>query len=236
VLECKQTGLTLDTGGWDKAMLRAHGQAVHPAPARGPPALRGGGRCGAQHRTLQLESAGHPPQVTAAFLIRCLFTLFAEDIGLLPHQGFTDLLRSVRANPAQFVPLTEHLWRDMNEGAAFSVILRARVPRFNGGLFAQGQALPLDRDQLDLLIDAGKADWRQVEPAIFGTLLERALDPRERHQLGAHYTPRSYVERLVLPTVINPLPASGPVSSTGWWPSAPARARGRTWTWSAARG
>ncbi|WP_366929817.1 DNA methyltransferase, partial [uncultured Thiodictyon sp.] len=127
------------------------------------------------------------------------------DIGLLPHQGFTDLLRSVRADPAQFVPLTEHLWRDMNEGAAFSIILRERVPRFNGGLFAQGQALPLDRDQLDLLIDAGKADWRQVEPAIFGTLLERALDPRERHQLGAHYTPRSYVERLVLPTVINPL-------------------------------
>src|SRR5690606_8361390 len=43
------------------------------------------------------------------------------------------------------------------------------------------------------------------EPAIFGTLLERALDPRERHKLGAHYTPRAYVERLVLPTVIEPL-------------------------------
>jgi hypothetical protein len=44
-----------------------------------------------------------------------------------------------------------------------------------------------------------------VEPAIFGTLLERALDPDERHKLGAHYTPRAYVERLVLPTVIEPL-------------------------------
>jgi len=44
-----------------------------------------------------------------------------------------------------------------------------------------------------------------VEPSIFGTLLERALDPRERHKLGAHYTPRSYVERLILPTVISPL-------------------------------
>jgi hypothetical protein len=44
-----------------------------------------------------------------------------------------------------------------------------------------------------------------VEPAIFGTLLERALDPNERHALGAHYTPRAYVERLVLPTVIEPL-------------------------------
>lgn len=53
--------------------------------------------------------------------------------------------------------------------------------------------------------DAALADWRFVEPAIFGTLLERALDPRERHKLGAHYTPRAYVERLVFPTVIEPL-------------------------------
>lgn len=44
-----------------------------------------------------------------------------------------------------------------------------------------------------------------MEPAIFGTLLERALDARERHKLGAHYTPRAYVERLVMPTVIEPL-------------------------------
>lgn len=49
------------------------------------------------------------------------------------------------------------------------------------------------------------APWNEVEPAIFGTLLERALDPDERHRLGAHYTPRAYVERLVLPTVIEPL-------------------------------
>ncbi len=46
-----------------------------------------------------------------------------------------------------------------------------------------------------------------MEPAIFGTLLERALSPEERHKLGAHFTPRAYVERLVLPTVIEPLRA-----------------------------
>ena len=58
-----------------------------------------------------------------------------------------------------------------------------------------------------LLIAAAKADWRDVEPAIFGTLLKRALNPEERHRLGAHYTPRAYVERLVLSTVIEPLRA-----------------------------
>jgi hypothetical protein len=50
-----------------------------------------------------------------------------------------------------------------------------------------------------LLREAAKADWAEVEPAIFGTLLERALDPKEWHSLGAHYTPRRYVERLVVP-------------------------------------
>jgi hypothetical protein len=87
----------------------------------------------------------------------------------------------------------------------FSVAIRAALPRFNGKLFKQPQVLPLTRDQIELLIKASQADWTQVEPAIFGTLLERALDPAERHALGAHYTPRAYVERLVLPTVIEPL-------------------------------
>lgn len=57
------------------------------------------------------------------------------------------------------------------------------------GIFESTKALPLTRDQLGLLIEAADSRWRDVEPAIFGTLLERALDPNERHALGAHYTP-----------------------------------------------
>jgi hypothetical protein len=75
------------------------------------------------------------------------------------------------------------------------------------GAQTDGYSLRLGADQIDLLILAAKANWREVEPAIFGTLLERALDPTERHALGAHYTPRAYVERLVLPTVMEPLRA-----------------------------
>ena len=87
----------------------------------------------------------------------------------------------------------------MNEGG-FSPILRKRRSQFNGGLFESTGALPLTSDQTCLLIEAADSRWRDVEPAIFGTLLERALDPDERHALGAHYTPRAYVERLVIPT------------------------------------
>ena len=153
-----------------------------------------------------LEAAGHYPERVAGFLTRCLFSMFAEDVGLLPERAFTELLATLSQAPEQFVPLLGALWKEMDEGG-FSVVLRQTLPRFNGKLFKTPDVLPLTRDQIDLLRQAARADWTQVEPAIFGTLLERALDPAERHSLGAHYTPRPYVERLVLPTVIEPLRA-----------------------------
>lgn len=144
----------------------------------------------------------------SSFLMRCLFCMFAEDVGLLPERAFRDLLESMRDDTAQFVPMLSGLWREMDSGTAFSTILRKGPLReFNGKFFHDQTVLPVSRAQLELLIEAAKADWKDVEPAIFGTLLERALSPTERHKLGAHYTPRSYVERLVIPTVIEPLRA-----------------------------
>ncbi len=151
-----------------------------------------------------LEAAGHDPQRVASFLTRCLFSMFAEDVGLLPKRAFVDLLESLKDNPAQFVPLVGDLWKTMDAGG-FCVAIRGEVVRFNGKLFKYPEVIPLDRDQIGLLLEAARANWREVEPAIFGTLLERALDPTERHSLGVHYTPRAYVERLVMPTIVEPL-------------------------------
>ncbi len=146
----------------------------------------------------------HDPREVAEFLSRCLFCMFAEDVELLPKDGFKQLLDSLKDDPGAFVPLVELLFEDMNQGRV-SGLFRKKLLHFNGGLFASAKALPVDRTQLGLLRQAATLEWRQVEPAIFGTLLERALSPDERHKLGAHYTPRAYVERLVLPTVIEPL-------------------------------
>ena len=152
-----------------------------------------------------LEAAKHDPHDVAQFLMRCLFTMFAEDVELLPKQGFRDLLAGLES-PDLFQPVVEDLWRQMNVGG-FSQQFRKKLLHFNGGLFYDPSALPVTRDQLDLLIEAAKADWKDVEPAIFGTLLERALSPEDRHKLGAHYTPRACVERLVMPTIIEPIRA-----------------------------
>jgi hypothetical protein len=82
-----------------------------------------------------------------------------------------------------------------------------KLLRFNGHFFRDATALPLTRDELALLEAAARADWAEVEPAIFGTLLTRALDPEERHRLGAEYTPPAFIERVVRPTVEEPLRA-----------------------------
>ena len=167
-----------------------------------------------------LEAAGHAPQAVAAFLTRCLFSMFAEDVGLLPQanpstgteaQGsFVHLLRQYREQPATLVQMLKVFWQAMDAGG-FNAAIAQDVLRFNGKLFkgagADGYVLPLTTAQIDGLLRAARANWQEVEPAIFGTLLERALDPTERHALGAHYTPRAYVERLVLPTVVEPLRA-----------------------------
>jgi hypothetical protein len=152
----------------------------------------------------RLEQSGHAPEAVAQFLMRCLFTMFAEDVKLLPSESFRNLLIRYKDKPDVAMRMLAQLWRDMDAGG-FSAAIATDVLRFNGKLFKTPDTLPLDQEQVALLIDAARAKWENVEPAIFGTLLERALEPSERQKLGAHYTPRAYVERLVLPTVIEPL-------------------------------
>lgn len=148
----------------------------------------------------------YDPRDVAEFLMRCLFTMFAEDVGLLPEAGFADLLKQLADRPETFPVALESLWKTMDEGG-YEPRMMATLKRFNGALFKTRRALPLAPEDIHELYVAAKQDWSEVEPAIFGTLLERALDPRERSKLGAHYTPRAYVERLVIPTIIEPLRA-----------------------------
>jgi hypothetical protein len=150
-----------------------------------------------------LEEQGKEPQEVANFLMRCIFTMFAEDVRLLQGEIFTRALKERWIpEPSRFKSEIEDLWKVMNTGGKFNF---DAIPQFNGSFFANAIAFDLPREQLEVLHEAAQKDWREVEPAIFGTLLERALEKKERSRLGAHYTPRSYVERLVRPVVMEPL-------------------------------
>ncbi len=152
-----------------------------------------------------LEAKGCNAEDVAHFLMRCLFTMFAEDTDLLPRGSFCALLEKSVADPSHFPHRLKALWAEMDKGAEFSPVIDARVRHFNGGLFSNTTVFELGREEIGELLAAAQADWRLVDPAIFGTLLEQALDPDERRRLGAHYTPRAYVQRLVDVTVMEPL-------------------------------
>ncbi|WP_257313890.1 DNA methyltransferase [Geothrix fuzhouensis] len=149
--------------------------------------------------------ARFPAEVVARFLMRVVFTFFAEDVSLLPEKLFQNALEGAwKEHPEAFPKGMESLWDAMNTGGFWGPL---KVLRFNGGLFSESLALDLNADEIARLAKAAAFNWAEVDPSIFGTLLESALDARERHRLGAHYTPRAYVERLLRPALEEPLRA-----------------------------
>ena len=148
-----------------------------------------------------LRERGHDPQRVALFVNRLVFCMFADDVGLLPDDMFSRLLIQARINPDRFTGLAGTLFEAMAGGGEVGF---ESVPWFNGGLFADGDALPLEQSDIAEVVRAAALDWSEIDPAILGTLFERGLDPGKRSQLGAHYTDRDKIMLLVEPVVIRP--------------------------------
>ena len=148
-----------------------------------------------------LRDREHEPQRVAHFVNRLVFCMFAEDVGLLPDQMFKRMLEQARRTPAQFAELAADLFRAMARGGRIGF---ETVDWFNGGLFDDDEALPLERSDIDSVLAASKLDWSEIDPSILGTLFERGLDPGKRAQLGAHYTDRDKIMLLVEPVVVRP--------------------------------
>ena len=149
-----------------------------------------------------LRERGHNPQAVAHFVNRLVFCMFAEDVGLLPGHMFTRMLEHARKRPEEFTVLARDLFAAMSTGGRIGF---EAVAWFNGGLFDDDNALPLDRAEIDTALKAAALDWSEIDPSILGTLFERGLDPDKRSQLGAHYTDRDKIMRLVEPVVVRPL-------------------------------
>jgi len=150
----------------------------------------------------RLRKRKHEPRVAAHFLMKCMFCLFAEDVGLLPNKLFERLLKTRKNDLAALtIGLTE-LFEKMRTGGAFGV---DEVPWFNGGLFDESPALALTPGDVQTLIDVAGKQWDSVEPTVFGTLFERSFDPEKESLIGAHYTGRDDIMLIVEPVVMAPL-------------------------------
>jgi type II restriction/modification system DNA methylase subunit YeeA len=159
-----------------------------------------------------LDRRKFAPVQIASFFMKVLFALFAEDIKLLPAELMSNSLKQSIRTPEEFPERARALFRAMREGGYFGL---ERVPQFDGWLFAGDEVLPLNADELHFLADAARQDWSAVEPAIFGTLFERSLDPSKRAQLGAHYTSREDILLIVEPVLMAPLRREWETVKTG---------------------
>ena len=148
-----------------------------------------------------LRERGHDPHAVAHFVNRLVFCMFADDVRLLPGHMFTRMLEQVQRTPTQFADLASDLFGVMATGGRVGF---ETVDWFNGGLFDDATALPLERSDIDTVLAASRLDWSEIDPSILGTLFERGLDPDKRTQLGAHYTDRDKIMLLVEPVVIRP--------------------------------
>ncbi|WP_313012533.1 DNA methyltransferase [Brevundimonas sp.] len=158
----------------------------------------------------RLEHQGVSAQDAAHFLMRCIFTIFAADVDLIPKPKLVEMLEDCVRSPARFAPMMQDMWvrfdkKDRTE--RFYSGFGEYLPHINGSLFADCRAFSLGAPEIRRLILAASKNWKDVEPAIFGSLLEHALEPTERRRLGAHYTPRRFVEHMVELTVMEVLRA-----------------------------
>ena len=149
-----------------------------------------------------MEQRGVDPERLARYLNQIIFCLYAEDTGLLRNELFTQAVSNLSGHPGHFDGAVRELFERMSAGGRYAHFL---IDTFNGDLFDGADTLELSMDALGHLLEATGQSWASIEPSIFGTLFERALDASKRSQLGAHYTSTEDIELVVEPVVMAPL-------------------------------
>lgn len=154
----------------------------------------------------QVEASREPDRDrdrAAKLVLQCVFAMFAEDTELIPPRLFTDAIK--RADVEGSLDPVWALFADFGT-RSHGEKSHAFAPYVNGPLFDRSQPrLALTDGQIhDLYCAARDYDWQDVRPEIFGSIFEQALNPVERHELGAHFTREADIARVVVPTVIRP--------------------------------
>ena len=155
-----------------------------------------------QSIVVDMEARNEDPERLARYLNQLVFCLYAEDAGLLPEGLFTRIVAQHYRNPATFDRAVRSLFAQMATGGFSGA---DEIAHFNGDLFNMVDTVELSATALQRLGEACERNWRDIEPSIFGTLFERALDASKRAQTGAHYTGAEDIELVVEPVVMTPL-------------------------------
>lgn len=143
------------------------------------------------------------------FIARLLFCFFAEDTGIFEDNLFTGSV--VRYTKEDGSDLADYL------DAAFNVMdvrlrnedtlkIISQFPYVNGGLFAKHIQIPkMGFRSRKIIIECGELDWKNINPDIFGSMIQAVVDPNVRANQGMHYTSVPNIMKVINPLFLDDL-------------------------------
>ena len=168
------------------------GYKQHRLEEHDPINIQAVGIMGKLHDTL--EAGGYSGHKLERFLVRVLFCLFAQDTGIFDPRSFADYLENRTAKDGSDLGIhlarlfdvlntpQEKRQRNLDETLA-------AFPYVNGELFAESLGFAdFNSDMRNALLACTRFDWSRISPAIFGSLFQSVMEPKERRQIGGHYT------------------------------------------------
>lgn len=144
------------------------------------------------------------------FLNRLLFCFFAEDTKIFSENQFTNLMNQhTQEDGSDLVGVFERLFDVLNTPAHQRNDLPKYLndfPYVNGGLFKKQIKVPtFDAKARRMLLDSGTLDWSDINPDIFGSMIQGVADPETRSKMGMHYTSVSNIMKVIEPLFLNDL-------------------------------
>lgn len=142
------------------------------------------------------------------FLSRLLFCFFAEDTGIFAGDQFTNGVAShTAADGHDLQPYLHNLFRTLSvpERDGLPNYLK-QFPYVNGGLFNEEYPVPsFSRKARQIIIECGALNWKEINPDIFGSMIQAVVHSDQRGSLGMHYTSVTNIMKVIGPLFLNEL-------------------------------
>jgi hypothetical protein len=159
-------------------------------------------------RLEEIGYTGHPLEV---YLVRLLFLMFAEDTTIFEKQQFQDYIEQrTNIDGSDLAGKLQELFQVLNtpKDSRFKNLDEqlADFPYVNGKLFEENlPTASFDSKMRQALLDCTYIDWSKISPAIFGSMFQSVMNPKERRNLGAHYTSETNILKLIKPLFLDDL-------------------------------
>ncbi len=159
----------------------------------------------------RLEDIGYNGHALEVYLVRILFLLFAEDTTIFNKQQFQEYIEQRTAEDgSDLASKLQELFQVLNTAKEnrFKNLDEqlADFPYVNGKLFEENlPTASFDSKMRQALLNCCYIDWSRISPAIFGSMFQSVMNPKERRNLGAHYTSETNILKVIKPLFLDEL-------------------------------